>query len=145
MRVVRNGLPTLESAPGPAYSNTRRMHTLRTASTTLVFDKRNSSWGNIAFDLHEPHAISEVRPVTVESWLRFSVRRSTSRTARQAGQCTQRKWWRALNAAAIVGAKSIGVRRARASFQAAINRSASSGIGGSRVLQRPPRPRGAVC
>ena len=37
----------------------------------------------------------------------------------------------ALNAAAIVGAKSIGMRRARASFQAAINRPASSGTKGS--------------
>ena len=50
MRVVRNGLPTLELAPGPAYSNTRRMHTLRTASTTLVFDKRNSS-GEISLSI----------------------------------------------------------------------------------------------
>jgi hypothetical protein len=92
---------------------------------TLDREKRSSS-AKGAFGRHARHDNAGMRLVTAASGWRSSVRRSMICVVRQAGQRTHRNQYRAVIAAPMVGANSMGIRLAWRSFQAAIRPSASS-------------------
>jgi len=117
--------PFLNRLPRCQSPSTRRRCSSRISSAMVVGDSRTSS-ANGAFGRQDRQESAGMRLVTAALWCRSRVRKSIAFMVWHAGQRTHRNQYRAVIAAPIVGANSIGIRLAWRSFQAAIRRSASS-------------------